>query len=85
MADPTVESAEKSTPKFDPEYKFVTSYAFSPTILAGIRLLLALFTLVTLLFTLIWQGVKEDDAETWVVVHSSPYFASMANETIFSP
>ncbi|KAJ2916891.1 hypothetical protein MD484_g3492, partial [Candolleomyces efflorescens] len=65
MADPTVESAEKSTPKFDPEYKFVTSYAFSPTILAGIRLLLALFTLVTLLFTLIWQGVKEDDAETY--------------------
>ncbi|RXW16395.1 hypothetical protein EST38_g9457 [Candolleomyces aberdarensis] len=63
MADPNLESSETATPKFDPECKFVTSYLVSPTTLAGIRLLLALFTLVTLLFTIIWQEVKTDGAE----------------------
>ncbi|KAG5636701.1 hypothetical protein H0H81_007130 [Sphagnurus paluster] len=43
---------------FDPEHKHVTSPVFSPGILAAIRLTLAVYTLFTLLFTLIWDYVR---------------------------
>ena len=45
--------------EFDREFKLVTSYLFPPKALAGIRLAVALYTLVVLVFLLIWEGVKE--------------------------
>ncbi|KAF8874991.1 hypothetical protein BD779DRAFT_1564838 [Infundibulicybe gibba] len=43
---------------FDPAHRLVTSPFFSPLALAAIRLSIALYTLVTLLFTLIWDGIR---------------------------
>lgn len=48
MTDPTT---------FDQKHELVTSYLFKPIVLAGLRLLFAVFTLATILATLIWQGV----------------------------
>jgi len=50
------------TTPFDPARKHVTSPFVSAPVLAGVRLLLAFYTLVTLLFTLIWDGVRYDIA-----------------------
>jgi len=42
---------------FDSQYKLVTSPFFSPTVLAFLRLFLAIYSFVTLLFILIWYSV----------------------------
>lgn len=55
--------SEKGAPEtgdFDPQYKFVTSYLFSPAILAGLRFIFAIFILVTAIYTLVWQAVQPD-------------------------
>jgi hypothetical protein len=49
---------------FDPRHKWVTSPAFSPIILAFIRLLLAFYTLFTNIFILVWEIVKSQDAKS---------------------
>ncbi|EDR02396.1 uncharacterized protein LACBIDRAFT_239370 [Laccaria bicolor S238N-H82] len=54
--------------KFDEPYNLVTSYCITPTILAFLRLLFALYTLVVLLFILIWDGVHHDGAQSYVVL-----------------
>jgi hypothetical protein len=41
---------------FDEQLKFVTSNIFSPWLLAGIRLLLALYTLVVSVVILVWEA-----------------------------
>jgi len=43
---------------FDPAHRLVTSPFFSPFALAAIRVSIALYTLFTLLFTLIWDDVR---------------------------
>ncbi|GLB38071.1 hypothetical protein LshimejAT787_0411220 [Lyophyllum shimeji] len=50
------------TTPFDPAHKHVTSPFLSAPVLAGVRLLIAFYTLVTLLVTLIWEGVRDDAA-----------------------
>ncbi|KAJ7257199.1 hypothetical protein B0H12DRAFT_1111419 [Mycena haematopus] len=47
---------------FDPNHKLVTSPFFSPRVLAAIRLAVACYTLVTLVFTIIWGIVVQKDA-----------------------
>ena len=43
---------------FDPTASFVTSPVFSPAVLAFIRLTLACYTFTTLVFVLVWDGVR---------------------------
>ncbi|KAF8058529.1 hypothetical protein FPV67DRAFT_507543 [Lyophyllum atratum] len=50
---------------FDPAHKHVTSPFVSPRALASVRLLLATYTLVTLLFTLIWEAVGDEGAASF--------------------
>ncbi|KAJ7896663.1 hypothetical protein B0H14DRAFT_2495198 [Mycena olivaceomarginata] len=47
---------------FDPEHKLVTSPAFSPRVLAAIRLAVACYTFVTLVFSIVWGIVVQKDA-----------------------
>jgi len=51
---------------FDPQHKLVTSPAFSPVVLALIRLSLAFYTLFTALFILIWEAVVTHQARSYV-------------------
>lgn len=51
---------------FDTDFKLVSSYLFRPLLLAVLRLLIGLFTLVTLIFSLIWGSVKMHDAKSYV-------------------
>ncbi|KAG6816257.1 hypothetical protein H0H87_007422 [Tephrocybe sp. NHM501043] len=53
-----------STP-FDPTHRHITSPLLSTQALAGVRLLLAFYTLFTLLFTLIWTSVREHGGSGW--------------------
>jgi len=50
---------------FDPALKFVTSPVFDPFVLALVRIVFAVYTFVTLLFLLIWEGVVVHDAQTF--------------------
>jgi hypothetical protein len=43
---------------FDPQHKLVTSAVFSPLVLALIRSTLAIYTLVSIVFSLAWKGVR---------------------------
>lgn len=54
-----------ATAEFDRQFKLVSSYLFSPGVLAVIRLLIALYTLVVLVFLLIWEGVKNLDVQSY--------------------
>ena len=54
--------------KFDEQHNLVTSYCMTPTILAFLRLLFALYTFVVLLYILIWDGVHHDGAQSYVVL-----------------
>lgn len=47
---------------FDSQHKLVTSPFFSPTVLASIRLIIAFYSLFTLVFVLIWEAVVLHDA-----------------------
>ncbi len=60
MSDP-----EKTTPEtqFDPDHRFVTSYLIPSSGLAVIRILIAIYTLVTNLFVLIRLGVLSHEAD----------------------
>ncbi|TEB24544.1 hypothetical protein FA13DRAFT_1766001 [Coprinellus micaceus] len=69
MTDPTT---------FDQKHELVTSYLFKPIVLAGLRLLFAVFTLATILATLIWQGVHRG-AES--CVPTLLYFSFFTNLT----
>ncbi|KAF5335829.1 hypothetical protein D9611_009658 [Ephemerocybe angulata] len=73
----SVQEVEAQTAKqtFDPEHKLVTSWAFSPTILAGLRLFFAFFTLFTAIFTLVWPAVRVKDGS------ASGYFSYFTNLT----
>jgi len=50
---------------FDSDFKLVSSYLFSPLSLAMLRLLIALFTIVTLIFSLVWGAVKTNEAKSF--------------------
>ncbi|KAF8152576.1 hypothetical protein B0H34DRAFT_664060 [Crassisporium funariophilum] len=52
--------------EFDRERKLVTSYLFSPLALAAIRLLIALYVLVVLIFTLIREATVTNEAESYL-------------------
>ena len=43
---------------FDPQHRLVTSAVFPPIVLALIRSTLALYTLVSIVFSLAWKGVR---------------------------
>jgi hypothetical protein len=45
---------------FDPTSSLVTSHVFSPGTLAAIRSALAVYSLVALIFNVVWQSVEED-------------------------
>lgn len=62
------------TATFDPTHELVTSYLFQPIVLAGLRLLFAIFSLATILTTLIWQGVNGNGADA--------YFSYFTNLTL---
>ncbi|KAF8901355.1 hypothetical protein CPB84DRAFT_1777647 [Gymnopilus junonius] len=51
--------------EFDRQFKLVTSYLFSPTTLAAIRLLVAFYTLFVLVFLLVWEGVKDSGVQSF--------------------
>ncbi|TFK71168.1 hypothetical protein BDN72DRAFT_765518 [Pluteus cervinus] len=70
MSDP-----EKKTPEaqFDPDHRFVTSYFISPSALAVIRILIAIYTLVTNLYVLIRLGVRSHEADQFL-----PYFTNLS-------
>lgn len=51
---------------FDSAQAYVTSPIFSARILAAIRLALALYTLVALVFALAWDAERLHDAESYV-------------------
>ncbi|KAK7041603.1 hypothetical protein VNI00_009193 [Paramarasmius palmivorus] len=55
-------SSISQKPTYDPHNKLVTSPFLSPTILASIRLLIASYTLVTIIFVLVWDGVTDHTA-----------------------
>src|SRR6266540_364396 len=60
---------------FDLPHKFVTSPVIrTPSIFAGIRLAVATYTLFTLLFTLVWQTVKENEGSRCVLFRYSLEF-----------
>jgi len=67
-------SSSSSKFKFDEQHKFVTSAIFPPWWLACIRLLLALYTLVASLFTLIWEARGFDSGST-----AGSYFSYFTN------
>ncbi|KAL7283076.1 hypothetical protein PYCCODRAFT_1376810 [Trametes coccinea BRFM310] len=50
---------------FDPDHKLVTSPFFSPLVLATVRLGLGSYALFVLLFHLIWDAVRTDDADSF--------------------
>ncbi|KAI9056863.1 hypothetical protein FKP32DRAFT_1584820 [Trametes sanguinea] len=50
---------------FDPDHKLVTSPFFSPLVLAVVRLGLGSYALFVLLFHLIWDAVRTDDADSF--------------------
>jgi len=52
--------------EFDSEFKLVSSYLFGPLLLAVLRLLIAVFTFVTLIFSLVWGSVRTHDAKSYV-------------------
>lgn len=52
---------------FDPDCTFVTSPALPSFLLAAVRLVIALYALFVVLFSLIWGAVKSDDAQTYVL------------------
>src|SRR6266542_738632 len=58
---------------FDSDFKLVSSYLFSPLILAVLRLLIALFTLVTSIFCLVWESVKTHKAPSCVACYCVEY------------
>jgi hypothetical protein len=49
---------------FDHELRLVTSHALGPLALASIRLLVAIFTLTTLIFLLAWEGKVTHDVDS---------------------
>ncbi|KAF8803216.1 hypothetical protein BYT27DRAFT_7195795 [Phlegmacium glaucopus] len=49
---------------FDARFKLVTSDLFSPWWLASIRLLIAVYVLIVLVFILVWEAVKKDPNNT---------------------
>lgn len=51
---------------FDPLHAFVTSPVLSAPLLAAARLTLALYTLVALVFALVWDAVRLHDANEYV-------------------
>ena len=51
---------------FDSTASFATSPFLSPHALAFIRILLAFYTLFTLVFCLVWDAVRENSADRFV-------------------
>ena len=67
----TSSKSSSKASKFDEQHKFVTSAIFPSWWLACIRLLLALYTLVVSLVTLIWEARGFDSsssAGSWVII-----------------
>ncbi|KAL5534876.1 hypothetical protein ACEPAG_1341 [Sanghuangporus baumii] len=50
---------------FDASATYATSPFLSPYALASIRLIFSFYTLFTLIFTLVWDAVREDDANSF--------------------
>lgn len=51
---------------FDPSFHYVTSPVFSPMILGALRLLFAVYALITAIITLAFESVVFHDASTSV-------------------
>jgi hypothetical protein len=51
---------------FDANHDFVTSAVFSASVLAGLRLFMAFYTLFVSIFVLVWDAEKEDNADSCV-------------------
>lgn len=73
---------------FDSQHNLVTSPFFKPTVLACIRLVIALYIFFTLLFVLVWEAVREHDAsrsvgcnfQCWLIATSYfSYFTELSN------
>jgi hypothetical protein len=60
-------SLPSPTASFDQDCKYVTSYLFSSRILAGLRLALGTYSLVSNIVILVWAGVVLHDAQVYVV------------------
>ncbi|KAF9482849.1 hypothetical protein BDN70DRAFT_904449 [Pholiota conissans] len=54
-----------NTSDFDRNVRLVTSYILSPVQLGLIRTLFALYTLVTLIFVMVWEGTKTKDIDAF--------------------
>lgn len=67
---------------FDPSFHYVTSPVFSPVILGALRLLFAVYALITAIITLVFDSVVFHDANTSV---AGPSALTQGNElTVFS-
>lgn len=65
-------------PAFDPSHKFVTSpFLRSPFTLALVRVIVAVYTLLVLIITLIWTTVKLDSGNRCVTLHESGLFSHL--------
>ena len=52
--------------EYDPQFNLVTSYILSPLLLAGTRLLIAVYVLVALIYMLIRASSSETDIDSYV-------------------
>ncbi|KAH8925210.1 hypothetical protein BT69DRAFT_1240281 [Atractiella rhizophila] len=50
---------------FDPSCRYVTSWAFSPGVLLLIRGSIAVYTLTTLVFRVVWDSVRDHDIDSF--------------------
>ena len=55
--------------EYDRQFKLVTSYVFPPLLLAGIRLLIAVYVLIGLVVTLIHAATVDDNADAYVLLY----------------
>jgi hypothetical protein len=60
------------TTVFDPQHKLITSAVFSPYSLASLRLLAAIYTTFTAIFTLVWEIVITHDGRRYAVGQPFP-------------
>lgn len=60
---------DSTNPSFDPHYHLVTSPIFSPKVQAGLRLLIGLYALVSVVFGLAWSGVMFGEADEYVYIN----------------
>jgi hypothetical protein len=59
--------ANAGNAEYDRQFNLVTSYILSPLLLAGARLLIAVYVLVALIYMLIRASSSETDIDSYVI------------------